>query len=211
LDEAIPMKGRMIHHPASGSSVEKEESQLYDAKRGQCINSISRPILNQRLLEALPEGIKIRFETKLDRVDFTKRLAWGKRSGKGKKRPGQEDDDGAVGSPAALQTDDRGVDQDGTGFDLIIGADGSWSKVRSEMMRVERYVSVLPLQPLSPSTHPAESTSPNHSSLTHTSNSTFPLHPTKPAGSRWTRTICTSGPDTHSCSSRYQTRTGRSH
>jgi 2-polyprenyl-6-methoxyphenol hydroxylase-like FAD-dependent oxidoreductase len=25
-------------------------------------------------------------------------------------------------------------------FDLVIGCDGSWSKVRQEMMKVERYV-----------------------------------------------------------------------
>ncbi len=139
LDEAIPMKGRMIHHPAtSGSVVEREESQVYDTKRGQCINSISRPILNQRLLEALPEGIQIRFETKLDKVDFRRRMAWGKYSGKGKKRPGEEDDDGAIASTKGTKVDEGGVDIEGTAFDLIIGADGSWSKVRSEMMRVER-------------------------------------------------------------------------
>ena len=32
-------------------------------------------------------------------------------------------------------------DEEGTAFDLVVGCDGSWSKVRSEMMRVERYVS----------------------------------------------------------------------
>lgn len=30
--------------------------------------------------------------------------------------------------------------EDGTAFDLVIGCDGSWSKVRSAMMRVERLV-----------------------------------------------------------------------
>lgn len=138
------MKGRMIHHPASSSGkskIEREESQLYDKKRGQCINSISRPVLNQRLLEALPEGIDIRFETKLDRIDFQKRLAWGKTSSKGGRgrKPGQEDDDDAIASSSRTRSEkDGGVDEEGTTFDLVIGADGSWSKVRSEMMRVER-------------------------------------------------------------------------
>jgi len=113
------MKGRMIHH-ASG----QEESQLYDPIRGQCINSISRPVLNQRLLEALPEGIDVRFETKVSRIDFRSRTAWGAGTGKrGQVQPGQENE-GA----------------EGTRFDLVIGCDGSWSKVRSEMMRVERCV-----------------------------------------------------------------------
>lgn len=146
LDEAIPMKGRMIHHPTS-SNGDREESQLYDPKRGQCINSISRPILNQRLLESLPREIDIRFETKLAKVDFEARTAWGGSSAKGKQRPGQEDDDGAIASSSKDSKEDTTakkrrieveVDEEGTKFDLIIGCDGSWSKVRTEMMRIER-------------------------------------------------------------------------
>ena len=125
LNQAIPMKGRMIHHDD-----ERQESQIYDPKQGQCINSISRPILNQRLLEALPDSIKTRFNTKLARVDFKKRVAWGQSTAQDV-RPGQE---------AGLQADTKAEtqDSDGTPFDLIIGCDGSWSKVRSELMRVER-------------------------------------------------------------------------
>lgn len=138
------MKGRMIHH-ASG----QEESQLYDPIRGQCINSISRPVLNQRLLEALPQGIDIRFETKLARIDFRSRTAWGaSTSKKSKVQPGQENEDGQVGggekgehATGKKQREEKDtVDEEGTRFDLVIGCDGSWSKVRSEMMRVERYV-----------------------------------------------------------------------
>lgn len=140
------MKGRMIHHPTDHG--DREESQVYDNKRGQCINSISRPILNQRLLESLPEGIDIRFETKLAKVDFESKTAWGSSTSKGKKRPGQEDDDGAIASSSkdAKNQSAQGekgksgteVDKEGTKFDLIVGCDGSWSKVRTEMMRVER-------------------------------------------------------------------------
>jgi kynurenine 3-monooxygenase len=138
------MKGRMIHH-ASG----QEESQLYDPIRGQCINSISRPVLNQRLLEALPEGIDVRFETKVSRIDFRSRTAWGAGTGKrGQVQPGQENEDGQVGGGEKgehargknQRAEKDTVDAEGTRFDLVIGCDGSWSKVRSEMMRVERCV-----------------------------------------------------------------------
>ncbi|OCF33318.1 kynurenine 3-monooxygenase [Kwoniella heveanensis BCC8398] len=107
-NEAIPMKGRMIHHTDG-----KQESQLYDPINGQCINSIGRPLLNQRLVESLPDTIKLRFNTKLSRIDFDRKQAYGS-------------------SPEYKEADDIG-----TGFDLIIGADGSWSKVRTAMMRME--------------------------------------------------------------------------
>ncbi|WWC58433.1 kynurenine 3-monooxygenase [Kwoniella dejecticola CBS 10117] len=108
-NEAIPMKGRMIHHVDG-----KQESQIYDPINGQCINSIGRPLLNQRLVESLPPSIKIRFQTKLSRVDLDTKIAYGS-------SPEQKD-----------------ADEHGTPFDLIIGCDGSWSKVRTSMMRMER-------------------------------------------------------------------------
>ncbi|ORY32327.1 kynurenine 3-monooxygenase [Naematelia encephala] len=136
LGDAIPMKGRMIHHVDG-----KQESQIYDPIHSQCINSISRPILNQRLLEALPDEIKIRFNTKLSRIDFRSNTAWGIGPDAKEVLPGQEHDDGKIGGQGG--TDSKGKskmkeDSEGTGFDLIIGCDGSWSKVRTEMMRVER-------------------------------------------------------------------------
>ncbi len=54
--------------------------------------------------------------------------------------PGQEHDDGAVGGKqmgqdSAASRGDKGKsklveDKEGTPFDLVIGCDGSWSKVR---------------------------------------------------------------------------------
>ncbi|WVQ71023.1 kynurenine 3-monooxygenase [Cryptococcus sp. DSM 104548] len=125
LEEAIPMRGRMIHHTDG-----KEESQLYDPIHGQCINSISRPILNQRLVQALPEGIKTRFNTKLERLDFKTKRAYASAS-----------KDGAVtGEEAGEGHKESGTlrEEEGTAFDLVIGCDGSWSKVRAAMMRIDR-------------------------------------------------------------------------
>jgi len=119
------------------------------------LNSISRPILNLRLVEALPKEIELRFNTKVSRVDFSKREAYGSSSGKESDVvPGEEHDDGSIGgkqmgkdvdehpgSHHRRKGKDKMVeDKDGTAFDLIIGCDGSWSKVRAEMMRVERFV-----------------------------------------------------------------------
>lgn len=126
LQESIPLKGRMIHHPTSSIA---PESQLYDPKTGQVGHSLGRPILNQRLLEALPRDVSIRFHTKLSRVDFRKRVAWGVAAEGGKAYTLGDDKGGSA---------QGGEDADGTAFDMVVGADGSWSKVRQEMMRVER-------------------------------------------------------------------------
>ena len=136
MDEAIPMKGRMIH-PTTGAP----QSQIYDPIRGQCINSISRPILNQRLLESLPEEIDTVFDVKLSKIDWKTRTAYGlvRRQKPKQKLPGQEDDDGKVGGGSRGEgSRDAGRDEIETRFDLIVGCDGSWSKVRSEMMRADR-------------------------------------------------------------------------
>ena len=133
------MKGRMIH-PTTGAP----QSQLYDPLRGRYINSISRPILNQRLLESLPEEISTVFNVKLGTIDWKTRTAHGTVKSK-KVRPGQEHDDGKVGGGSRGEGTKSGGGAEGedidTQFDLIVGCDGSWSKVRSEMMRVDRYVS----------------------------------------------------------------------
>lgn len=116
----------------------------------QCINSISRPILNQRLVESLPTYIKTRFDIKLSRIDFKSRRAYGlSRPGRPASVPGQEESQ-TQGTGGDLEQTGHGSkgkaksswveDEDGTPFDLVVGCDGSWSKVRSEMMRVERYV-----------------------------------------------------------------------
>lgn len=122
LKHGIPMKGRMIHHPDG-----RQESQLYDPADGQCINSLPRPLLNQKLLQSLPTTIHLRFETKLARIDFTKRIAYPKQA-RTVVKPGEEVEN------SLKETDEM----KGVGFDLVVGCDGSWSKVRQEMMRVQR-------------------------------------------------------------------------
>ena len=104
-------------------------------------------------MESLPSDIKARFDIKLSRIDFNSRKAYGlSRSGSGidKKQgsfPGQEESQ-TQGTGGDLEKTGHGAkgkaksewieDEQGTGFDLVVGCDGSWSKVRSEMMRVER-------------------------------------------------------------------------
>ncbi|KEP50776.1 kynurenine 3-monooxygenase [Rhizoctonia solani 123E] len=87
------------------------QSQLYD-RDGQCINSIDRGLLNIGLLDELSSynNIKLHFRTKLTTVDFNSRVA-------------------------TFATGEKVFNVD---FDLCIGADGSYSNVRRQMMRVVR-------------------------------------------------------------------------
>lgn len=108
LADAIPMHGRMVHTTAG-----KEETIYYDRDH-QHINSIDRAVLNQGLLdevEAFP-GVKLFFRHKVQNIDFD-----------GKKMTARD-----------LETG-RDVEAH---FDLCIGADGSYSVVRRQMMRVMR-------------------------------------------------------------------------
>ncbi|KAF8636532.1 hypothetical protein AX17_003345 [Amanita inopinata Kibby_2008] len=108
LQNVIPMRGRMIH-----SSNGHLDSQLYD-RDGQCINSIDRALLNEELLQeasALP-NIHIFFRHKVVSADFNQRL---------------------------ITLRNLDADQEFTAkFDLCIGADGSYSIIRRQLMRVVR-------------------------------------------------------------------------
>jgi hypothetical protein len=174
----------------------------------QCINSISRPILNQRLLESLPSDITIRFNTKLSRLDLDSRTAWASSPEKSKPMPGQEDDDGEIGGETKRK--DKGKrkvveDEKGTRFDLVVGCDGSWSKVRSEMMRVERLVwGSLFLWDLKKLMSFAEWISRNHSYPTHISSFTCLQTLRNQEDSPLTKIIYTSGRGTHSCLSHFR-------
>ena len=110
--------------------------------------------MNQRLVESLPSEIATRFNIKLSRIDFKSRRAYASSppSSVSQSVPGQEASQ-SQGTGGDLEKTGHGSkgkaksswneDEEGTAFDLVIGCDGSWSKVRSEMMRVERYVNVL--------------------------------------------------------------------
>ena len=85
----------------------------------------------------------------MSRIDFKSRKAYALSLPKSKSVPGQEESQ-TQGTGGDLEKTGHGSkgkaknywteDEEGTAFDLVIGCDGSWSKVRSEMMRVERYV-----------------------------------------------------------------------
>ncbi|CAE7221146.1 unnamed protein product [Rhizoctonia solani] len=87
------------------------QSQLYD-RNGQCINSIDRGLLNIGLLDEVSNysNIRLHFRTKLTTIDFDSRVA-------------------------TFATGEKLVHVD---FDLCVGADGSYSNVRRQMMRVVR-------------------------------------------------------------------------
>ncbi len=106
---AIPMSGRMIHK-MDGSSV----FQPY-GKEGQAIYSISRGELNRILMdkaEAHP-NVNITFHTKCRRVD--------------------------VKGDATVQMVNKQGEISSHTPDLMIGADGAFSSVRSSMQRASRF------------------------------------------------------------------------
>ncbi|KIJ16812.1 kynurenine 3-monooxygenase [Paxillus involutus ATCC 200175] len=108
LQTVIPMRGRMIH-----DILGNQHSQQYD-KDGQCINSIDRALLNEGLLEeasAVP-NIRLFFKHKVLSVDF--------------------DDRTMIIRDINSETDVRVT------FHLCIGADGSYSIIRRQLMRVVR-------------------------------------------------------------------------
>ncbi|KAG2157339.1 hypothetical protein DEU56DRAFT_764070 [Suillus clintonianus] len=108
LQTVIPMRGRMIHDRHGNL-----QSQLYD-RNGQCINSIDRALLNEELLEeasAVP-NIRLTFKHKVLSADFDQRVL-------------------------CLRDGDSGTDVR-VNFDLCIGADGSYSIIRRQLMRVVR-------------------------------------------------------------------------
>lgn len=110
LEKVIPMTGRMIHHlPKDGEADILLESQQYSLDN-EAINSIDRGYLNDLLIDELDKHpfIKLQFGKKLESMNLS-------------------------GTPtlqfANLETHS---------FDLVIGADGVFSKVRQELMKIIR-------------------------------------------------------------------------
>ncbi|KIJ68991.1 hypothetical protein HYDPIDRAFT_81183 [Hydnomerulius pinastri MD-312] len=108
LQTVIPMRGRMIH-----DTLGNQHSQQYD-RDGQCINSIDRALLNEGLLEeaSVVPNIRLFFKHKVLSVDF--------------------DDRTMIIRDIDSETDVRAT------FHLCIGADGSYSIIRRQLMRVVR-------------------------------------------------------------------------
>ncbi|TFK42673.1 FAD/NAD(P)-binding domain-containing protein [Crucibulum laeve] len=126
LHSAIPMRGRMIHKQTG-----ELDSQLYDrdgqasyftthlkdiahASKPLCINSIDRAVLNEGLLEEADASPNIRvfFNHKVISADF---------------------DHKTITVRDVLSSREEDVN-----FDFCIGADGSYSVIRRQMMRVVR-------------------------------------------------------------------------
>ncbi|KAK7467008.1 kynurenine 3-monooxygenase, mitochondrial precursor [Stygiomarasmius scandens] len=108
MESVIPMRGRMIHHVDG-----RLDSQLYD-RDGQCINSIDRTVLNEDLLEeaSRSSNVHVYFEHKVRSVDFENKV---------------------MTIYDTIQSQELHVR-----FDLCVGADGSYSTIRRQMMRVVR-------------------------------------------------------------------------
>lgn len=117
---AIPMHGRMMHDIAG-----KLTFQPY-GQEGQFINSVSRTDLNVVLMNAAEElGAEFRFDHRCTNVDLDKtEITWTLNS------PALTPGSAMVQHASALYTQK---------FDLIIGADGAFSAVRSAFQFTDRY------------------------------------------------------------------------
>ncbi|CCH42857.1 Kynurenine 3-monooxygenase [Wickerhamomyces ciferrii] len=109
LSKVIPMTGRMIHNLEG-----VQTSQNYGLTGKEAINSIDRSYLNELLLNEVEKaGITLKFNHKLDRIDFNN----------------------DNGNPILKFI---GNEIEPLEFDFIIGADGSFSKVRQNLQKFIR-------------------------------------------------------------------------
>ncbi|KAI8977092.1 hypothetical protein BDF20DRAFT_821426 [Mycotypha africana] len=102
------MKARMVHVGKKGTQI----SQAYDVN-GQHINAVDRARLNELLLDAAEamENVTIHFEYRLLQADFTE-------------------------NKLQFKLSNNEIEE--VNVDFIIGADGAYSKVRSQIMRCMR-------------------------------------------------------------------------
>lgn len=109
LETAVPMRGRMLHDEQGDLTY-----QAYSADTSDAINSVSRADLNILLLNAAAryEHVSMRFGLRCEHVDL---------------------DRGVVSV-----IDDAGARDDVTG-DLVIGADGAFSRVRAALQVTDRF------------------------------------------------------------------------
>ncbi|KAJ3187701.1 kynurenine 3-monooxygenase, mitochondrial precursor [Gaertneriomyces sp. JEL0708] len=104
----LPMKGRMIHSK-NGQGLMSQPYGIF----GECINSVDRMMMNQHLLESAEKlpNVELHFEHDLMRCDFD------------------------AGEAIFVKTDGTHVKAKG---DLIVGADGAYSRTRQQLMRKVR-------------------------------------------------------------------------
>lgn len=110
LQQAIPMRGRMIHTP-SGQTV----FQPYDKDPGRYINSVSRAALNEILLDAAraEPNIRVHFDSRCLEVDSER-------------------------GAARMVDTNSGAERTVEG-DILVGVDGAYSAVRSSLQKTERF------------------------------------------------------------------------
>ncbi len=110
LDRAVPMRGRMIH-AVSG----KLTFQPYGRDASQAINSVSRGGLNVTLLDAAEacENVRLHFDSKCTGIDLK--------------------------TGAVRFTDTRTSEVSTVEGAVVVGADGAFSAVRSQMQRLDRF------------------------------------------------------------------------
>ena len=84
----------------------------------QCIYSIDRALLNQGLLDEVSamSNVRIFFRRKVQCVDFDRKTM--------------------------VSCDLDSLEESSVSFDFCVGADGSYSVVRGQMMRVVRYANI---------------------------------------------------------------------
>ncbi len=105
----IPMKGRMMHSPASELTF-----QPYGKDETEVINSISRAELNISLMNAAErQGVKIHFQQRCSGIDLK--------------------------TGALQLRDEKTGDERTLASTVVIGCDGSASAIRSEMLKLSRF------------------------------------------------------------------------
>lgn len=110
LNDAIPMRGRMMH------GIDRELTyQPYSTNESDAINSVSRGQLNLTLLEAAAEydNVSMHFNRRCLSVDLDQPMA-------------------------VFEISDRGMFEE-VKPDLIIGTDGAFSAVRAQMQKLDRF------------------------------------------------------------------------
>jgi 2-polyprenyl-6-methoxyphenol hydroxylase-like FAD-dependent oxidoreductase len=119
LHPTIPAEGR--HAILALTLAPLTSYLLLTSFLAQCINSIDRALLNESLLTTAADtpNVRVAFEHKIQSIDFDRRIL-----------------------TVRDITASRDVD---VVFDLCVGADGSYSVVRRQLMRVVRFVLTLQL------------------------------------------------------------------
>ena len=110
LQNAIPMRGRMIHDRSGGLHFSP-----YDRDPNKCINSIGRDVLNTVVIEAAQRypNVRVQFDHRCTEVDLD--------------------------APAAPRCRPRLTSIIETRSDAVIGVDGAFSAVRGSMQRLNRF------------------------------------------------------------------------